>query len=138
MWDSIGKVRENKNDMDLLPAHRKNDPQSTKKSISNAALINVDFSSSTKGLFSGMKNFSINLYSLSYFNLQHISSRLFNQNFSGILLFSLATTGFIVFSVISHDPDRRDHAAYVNDSFELLILVIMTVICIWVSIIQIV
>ena len=57
MWDSIGKVRENKDDMELLPAHRQIDPQSAKKSISNAALVNVDFSSSTKGLFGGMKNF---------------------------------------------------------------------------------
>ena len=76
MWDSIGKVRENKDDMDLLPAHRQNDPLSQNKSISNAAFINVDFSSSTKGLFSGMKNFLINLHLLSYFSLtiQHISS----------------------------------------------------------------
>ena len=136
MWDSIGKVRENKDDMDLLPAHRNNDPKFAKKSISNAALINVDFSSSTKGLFSGIKHFSFNLYSLSYFYSAYIF-KIIQSKFSGILLFSLATTGFIVFSVISHDPDRRDHAAYVNDSFELLILVIMTVICVWVSIIQI-
>ena len=99
MWDSIGKVRENKDDMDLLPAHRNNDPKFAKKSISNAALINVDFSSSTKGLFSGIKHFSINLYSLSYFslNIQHISSRLFNQNFQESYCFHLLQLDLLYF-----------------------------------------
>ena len=57
MWDSIGKVRRNKNDMDLLPAHRQDDRQYGEKSISNAMLLNADFSSSTKGLFTGTKYF---------------------------------------------------------------------------------
>ena len=56
MWDNIGKVRENKNDMDLLPAHRQDGLQSNEKSISNTIALNVDFSSSMKGLFSGRNN----------------------------------------------------------------------------------
>ena len=62
MWDNIGKVRENKNDMDLLPAHRQDDYQSNEKSIRNAISLNVDFSSSMKGLFSGRNIHNMYLY----------------------------------------------------------------------------
>ena len=62
MWDNIGKVRENKNDMDLLPAHRQDGLQFNEKSISNAIALNVDFSSSMKGLFSGRIVHNIYLY----------------------------------------------------------------------------
>ena len=55
MWDSIGKVRKNKDHMDLLPAHRQEDRQNGEKSINNAMLLHADFSSSTKGLFAGIK-----------------------------------------------------------------------------------
>ena len=54
-------------------------------------------------------------------------------------MFAFATTGFIVFSVLSHsdNPEQKTHATIVNDSFETFILAIMTVICIWVNISQI-
>ena len=62
MWDNIGKVRENKDDMDLLPAHRQDGHQSNETSISNYISLNVDFSSTMKGLFSGRIVHNIYLY----------------------------------------------------------------------------
>ena len=53
MWDNIGKVRKNKDDMEFLPAHRQDGYERNDKSISSSMLLNVDFSSSMKGLFSG-------------------------------------------------------------------------------------
>ena len=97
MWDSIGKVRENKDDMDLLPAHRQNDSPSAKKSISNATLINVDFSSSTKGLFSGMKNFLINLHLLSYFYSAYIFMIIQSKFFRNLTVFTCYNWIYCIF-----------------------------------------
>ena len=54
MWDNIGKVKENREDMEFLPAHRQNDVNSSDKfTLSSSLAINAYFQSSTKGLFSG-------------------------------------------------------------------------------------
>ena len=58
MWDNIGKVKENRNDMDLLPSHRQ--PQDARLSdLKEPLLVNADCRSSTKGLFAGNINHTI-------------------------------------------------------------------------------
>ena len=63
MWDNIGKVKENRECMELLPHDRQiNQKCITESSTDEPTLASLDCHSSTKGLFTG------NL------NINHISS----------------------------------------------------------------
>ena len=57
MWDNIGKVKENRECMELLPQDRQiNQKCSTKSSTDEPTLASLDCHSSTKGLFTGNMN----------------------------------------------------------------------------------
>ena len=53
MWDNIGKVKENRNDMELLPADNRNITNPIEAPLNESITINADCHSSTKGLFLG-------------------------------------------------------------------------------------
>ena len=52
----------------------------------------------------------------------------------GMLLFAFSTTGFIVFLVLSESPDckHQDIAILLNDTIEIIILLVMIAVCVWV------
>ena len=59
MWDNIGKVKENRSDMEILPTTRRDSINSANGSPINEALyVYADCHSTTKGLFAG-KNFCL-------------------------------------------------------------------------------
>ena len=53
MWDNIGKVRENRSSMELLPDETQNNTKATEAHINESIVVNADCRSSTKGLFLG-------------------------------------------------------------------------------------
>ena len=54
MWDNIGKVKENKRDMEFLPTARRDSIDSaTGAPINQAMFVYADCHSTTKGLFAG-------------------------------------------------------------------------------------
>ena len=54
MWDNIGKVKENKKDMEFLPSGRRDSINSATGAPENEALlVYADCHSTTKGLFAG-------------------------------------------------------------------------------------
>ena len=54
MWDNIGKVKENRDDMEFLPTARRDSINSTTGAPENEALlVYADCHSTTKGLFAG-------------------------------------------------------------------------------------
>ena len=54
MWDNIGKVKENRGDMEFLPTARRDSINSTTGAPENEALlVYADCHSTTKGLFAG-------------------------------------------------------------------------------------
>ena len=58
MWDNIGKVKENRNDMDLLPSHR-HPHDASLSDLKEALFVTADCRSSTKGLFAGTIKYTI-------------------------------------------------------------------------------
>ena len=57
MWDNIGKVKENRDDMEFLPTARRDSINSTTGAPENEALlVYADCHSTTKGLFAGNKD----------------------------------------------------------------------------------
>ena len=57
MWDNIGKVKENRDDMEFLPTARRDSINSTTGAPENEALlVYADCHSTTKGLFAGNMN----------------------------------------------------------------------------------
>ena len=133
MWDNIGKVKENRECMELLPHDRQiNQKCITESSTDEPMLDSLDCHSSTKGLFTGSTN-------VKYFSSYNTTAYITVNSpivcfYTGILLFAFSTSGFIVFSVLSTSPnsDHQDAAVIVNDTFEILILIIMIVVCTWV------
>ena len=133
MWDNIGKVKENRECMELLPHDRQmNQKCITESSTDEPMLDSLDCHSSTKGLFTGSTN-------VKYFSSYNTTAYITVNSpivcfYTGILLFAFSTSGFIVFSVLSSSPNdnHQDAAVIVNDTFEILILIIMIVVCTWV------
>ena len=59
MWDNIGKVKENRDYMELLPADNRNITNPIEAPLNESITINADCHSSTKGLFLGNGDISI-------------------------------------------------------------------------------
>ena len=56
MWDNIGKVKENRGYMELLPADNRKITNQIEAPLNESITINADCHSSTKGLFLGSRH----------------------------------------------------------------------------------
>ena len=55
MWDNIGKVKENRGDMEFLPSARRDSINSaTGAPLNETSIVYADCHSTTKGLFAGI------------------------------------------------------------------------------------
>ena len=145
MWDNIGKVKENKKDMEFLPSARRDSINSATGAPENEALlVYADCHSTTKGLFAGKveqtycliaPNLELSLAKYSFNNVTII----FSINSSiGLILFAFSTTGFIVFLVLSESPDckHQELAVKLNDGIEIIILLVMIGVSFYVSLLK--
>jgi hypothetical protein len=91
MWNNIGKVKENRGYMDLLPADSRHITNPIEVPLNESITINADCHSTTKGLFSGNGHISIYLIeSLLISELTYIITHYFSfQEFCYLLFLQL-------------------------------------------------